>query len=167
MVPATGDRWPWARPADRGSMKVDLAEGGIMNSLQPREQRGIFPELFDWIESPFTMFRTGADQTMRVEDYVDDGDHVIRAELPGIDPDKDVEITVADGVLRIHAERHEEKKEAHRSEFRYGSFTRSFTLPADTEIDDIKASYDKGILTVRVPEPKAAKSEAKRITVET
>ncbi len=142
------------------------AEGGTMSALERRETRGIFPELFDWIESPFTAFRTGTGQAMRVENYVDEGDHVIRAELPGIDPDKDIEITVTGGVLRIHAERHEEKREGQRSEFRYGSFTRSFTLPAATEIDDIKAYYDKGILIVRVPMPKAAKAEAKRITVE-
>jgi HSP20 family molecular chaperone IbpA len=137
-----------------------------MSALERRETRGIFPELFDWIESPLTAFRTGTGQAMRVEKFVVEGDHVIRAELPGIDPDKDVEITVTGGVLRIHAERHEEKKEGHRTEFHYGSFTRSFTLPAATEIDAIKASYDKGILTVRVPMPKAAKAEAKRITVE-
>ncbi|TMR06839.1 Hsp20/alpha crystallin family protein [Actinomadura soli] len=137
-----------------------------MSGLERRETRGIFPDLFDWIESPFTMFRTAAGQTMRVENYVEDGNYVIRAELPGIDPDKDVEITVAGGILRIHAERHEETKEAHRSEFRYGSFTRSFTLPADIDADDIKATYDQGILTVRVPVPKAVKSEAKRITIE-
>ncbi|SFP32610.1 MULTISPECIES: Hsp20/alpha crystallin family protein [Actinomadura] len=87
---------------------------------------------------------------------------MIRAELPGIDPDRDVEITVAGGVLRIHAVRHEEKKDVHRSEFHHGSFT----LPADTKVDDIKASYDKGILTVRVPMPKAARAEAKRIAIE-
>jgi HSP20 family protein len=137
-----------------------------MSGLERRETRGIIPDLFDWIESPITMFRTGTGQTMRIENYIDEGDHVLRAELPGIDPDKDVEITVAGGILRIHAERHEEKKDAHRSEFHYGSLTRSFTLPADTKTDDIKASYDKGILTVRVPMPKAAKAEAKRITIE-
>ncbi|WP_067807179.1 Hsp20/alpha crystallin family protein [Actinomadura formosensis] len=137
-----------------------------MSTPERRETRGIFPDLLDWFESPFNLWRSGAGETMRVEDYIDEGDHVIRAELPGIDPDKDVEITVTAGVLRIHAERHEEKKEGHRSEFRYGSFTRSFTLPADVEIDDIKASYDKGILTVRVPMPKAVKAEAKRIAIE-
>ncbi|MEO3827648.1 glycosyl hydrolase family 65 protein [Actinomadura sp. B10D3] len=99
-----------------------------------RESRGILPDLFDWIESPFTMFRTGTGHTLWVENYMDDGDHVIRAELPG--------------------------------KFHYGSFTRSFTLPADTKVEDIKASYDKGILTVRVPMPKAAKTESKRIPVE-
>ncbi|MFD0899148.1 Hsp20/alpha crystallin family protein [Actinomadura sediminis] len=137
-----------------------------MSGLERRETRGIFPDLFDWIESPFSLIRTAAGQTMRVENYVEDGGIVIRAELPGIDPDRDVEITVAGGILRIHAERHEEKKNAHRSEFHYGSFTRSFTLPADTDADEIKATYDKGILTVHVPVPKAAKSETKRITIE-
>ncbi|WP_067461236.1 Hsp20/alpha crystallin family protein [Actinomadura macra] len=136
-----------------------------MSTLQRREQRSIFPDLFEWMESPFALLRAGSGQTMRVEDYVDGEDHVIRAELPGIDPDKDVEITVTGGVLSVRAERHEGKKEAHRSEFHYGAFTRSFTLPPDTAIDDISASYDKGILTIRVPMPKAAKREAKRITV--
>jgi HSP20 family molecular chaperone IbpA len=52
-----------------------------------------------------------------------------------MDPEKEVEITVEDGTLTIHAERREEHKEPHRSEFRYGSFTRSVVLPgrADTE----------------------------------
>ncbi|MFB4298562.1 Hsp20/alpha crystallin family protein [Actinomadura sp. NTSP31] len=136
-----------------------------MSAPERRTSRGIFPDLFDWFDSPFAIFRGGT-QAMRVEDYVDGDDHVIRAELPGIDPDKDVEITVSGGVLRIHAQRHEEKKEAHRSEFTYGSLTRSFSLPADIEADDIKASYDQGILTVRVPTPKAAKREAKRITID-
>lgn len=134
-----------------------------MSALERRESR-ILPDLLDWFESPFAIFRGGA-QTMRVEDYIDGDDHIVRAELPGIDPDKDVEITVSGGLLRIHAERHQENKEPHRSEFTYGSFTRSFTLPTGIETDDIKASYDQGILTVRVPMPKAAKTEAKRITI--
>ena len=50
---------------------------------------------------------------------------IVRAELPGMDPDNDFEITVENGTLTIHAERREEHKQAHRSEFRYGSFTRS------------------------------------------
>lgn len=145
-----------------------------MSTLERRETRGILPDLFDWFEAPFTapftspfsLLRNGEEHAMRVEDYVENGDHVIRAELPGIDPDRDVDITVSNGVLRIHGERREEKKEGRRSEFRYGSFTRSFTLPSDVEVDDIKASYDKGILTVRVPRPKPAEEEPKRIAIE-
>jgi len=137
-----------------------------MGALEHWEPRSLFPDLFDWLESPFPALRSGMGQTMRVEDYIEGDEHVIRCELPGIDPDRDVEITAGNGVLRIHAERHEEKKEAHRSEFRYGTFTRSFTLPPDTDYDAVKASYDKGILTVRVPLPKTAKPEIKRIAVQ-
>ena len=54
---------------------------------------------------------------------------MIRAELPGIDPAKDVDITVTDGQLTIKAERSEKKESKGRSEFSYGSFMRSVTLP--------------------------------------
>ena len=83
---------------------------------------------------------------------------MIRAELPGIDPDKDVEITVADGVLRLAAKREEHSEESrpdsYHSEFRYGSFERHLRLPAGAREADVKASYKDGILEVRVPMPK-------------
>ncbi len=111
-----------------------------------------FPDLFDWRDSPWaTMLPLHPAQTFRVEDYVQDDRYVVRAELPGIDPEKDIEVTVEAGTLMIHAERQEEHKEAHRSEFRYGSLTRSVTLPAGADADKVTASYDKGILEVSVP----------------
>ncbi|GAA2437649.1 Hsp20/alpha crystallin family protein [Actinomadura vinacea] len=137
-----------------------------MSRLERREPRTLFPELLDWLESPVTALRPGLAQAIRVEDFVVDDDYVIRAELPGLDPGKDVEITVTGGTLHIHAERQEWQKETHRSEFRYGTFSRSLALPAEIDPDEITADYDKGILTVRVPLPKAAKREAKRITVQ-
>ncbi|QDG67335.1 Hsp20/alpha crystallin family protein [Pseudarthrobacter sp. NIBRBAC000502772] len=85
---------------------------------------------------------------------------VVRAEIPGVDPDKDVEITMADGFLHIHAERRE--KEEHkdngnfRSEFRYGSFSRNIPLPDGVKEADIKASYTNGVLEVRAPLPDGA-----------
>src|SRR5687768_4447289 len=98
-----------------------------MNSLVKRES-GTFADLVDWLESEFPAFRPFAGlQMMRVEDFQDGDQYVMRAELPGIDPDKDVELEVQDGVLTIKAERREERKEPHRSEFRYGSFSRSVT----------------------------------------
>ena len=60
----------------------------------------------------------------RVEDYLQEGNYVLRAELPGLDPEKDVEVSVEGGTLTIQAERHEEHKEPHHCEFRYGSLTR-------------------------------------------
>jgi HSP20 family protein len=94
---------------------------------------------------------------MRVEEFVDGDALVVRAELPGIDPDRDVELTVSDGLLHLRAEREEKSeqkgKRGYRSEFRYGSFERTLQLPAGTKDEDVSASYKDGILEVRVPMP--------------
>lgn len=128
------------------------------------------PDLLDWLESPFSALtpqgtQSLQEQAIRVEDYIDDGTYVVRAELPGIDPERGVEITISGDTLRIHAQRQAESKEGHRSEFRYGSFTRTIALPRGIAAKDVKANYDKGILTIRIPLPEK-KQEAHRITVE-
>jgi HSP20 family protein len=95
------------------------------------------------------------DALIRVEEVVEDGTLVIRAELPGVDPDRDVELTVEKGMLVLHAERREANEEEgrilRRSEFRYGSFSRIMALPAGATEHDVKATYTDGILEVRVP----------------
>jgi HSP20 family protein len=103
---------------------------------------------------------------IRLEDEMQDDHYLLRAELPGIDPAKDVDITVQDGELFIKAERSEKKESKGRSEFSYGSFTRSVSLPAGANEDDIKATYDKGILTVSVAVPPEAVSNEKHISVQ-
>ncbi len=104
---------------------------------------------------------------IRLEDEMADGHYLLRAELPGIDPAEDVDITVRDGQLTIKAERSEKKETKGRSEFSYGSFTRSVTLPAGANEDDIKATYNKGILTVSVGVfEKAAAAAEKHIAVQ-
>lgn len=103
---------------------------------------------------------------IRLEDEIEDGHYVVRAELPGLDPAKDVDITVHDGVLTIRAERSEKKESKGRSEFSYGSFVRSVTLPAGAEEDDVQARYDKGILTVSVAVPEHAAPAEKHIPVQ-
>jgi HSP20 family molecular chaperone IbpA len=109
----------------------------------------MFPEqLLDWLETPFATLRP--QQMIRLEEFTEEGRYVLRAELPGIDPGKDVEVSVADGVLTIHAERKEQQKEGRRTEFRYGSFTRSIALPAGADEYDITAVYDKGVLEIAV-----------------
>jgi HSP20 family protein len=91
----------------------------------------------------------------------------VRAELAGIDPDKDVEITVKDGMLQITAERRVEEKTEDkgytRHELRYGSFSRALPLPEGASESDIKATYKDGILEIRVPvtEPVAAAEPTK------
>jgi HSP20 family molecular chaperone IbpA len=81
-----------------------------------------------------------------------------------MDPEKDLEINVEGGTLTIHAERREEQKEAHRSEFRYGSFTRSVALPDGADTEHTTATYDTGILQVSVPVPEA-KPQGRRVEI--
>ena len=110
-------------------------------------------EMLDWLESnsPFNLHGVGLAPYVRVEDYVDEGYYVLRAELPGIDPEKDVEITVENHLLSIRGERREETKEKNRREFHYGSFRRTLELPRTADPDKITASYSDGVLEVRVP----------------
>ncbi len=140
-----------------------------MAKLARRQAPAIFPDLLDWLESPLTaLMPFAAGQTFRVEEYVEDNRHVIRAELPGLDPDQDIEVTVDDRTLMIHAERREEeekKKKPHRSEFRYGSLTRSVRLPAKADAKDVTARYEKGILEVSAPDPEA-RPAARRVAIE-
>jgi len=107
------------------------------------------------------------DDLLRIEEFRDDGTLVIRADLPGIDPDKDVELTVSDGMLYIHAERREEEKREEqgylRRELRYGSLSRALPLPEGITEPDITATYKAGILEIRVPEPK--QEPAKKIPI--
>ncbi|MGH3344976.1 MAG: Hsp20/alpha crystallin family protein [Carbonactinosporaceae bacterium] len=122
------------------------------------------PDFVDWLGLPFLSERPGM-QGLRVEDYIEEGRYVVRAEMPGIDPKKDVDITISGGMLTIRAERREERKEKHRSEFRYGSFTRSISLPEGADESDVKARYEDGILEVSVPLGKE-KEAARHIPVQ-
>ena len=135
-----------------------------MNTIVHSGQRGLWPELFDMLESPITAFRPHG-QMIRFEEYVENDRYVLRAELPGIDPDRDVEVRVSGGVLTIHGQRQEQQKERYRTEFRYGSFTRSIALPTEANEDDVTAVYRNGILEVAVG-LKEAKASERRIAVE-
>jgi HSP20 family protein len=81
-------------------------------------------------------------------------DLVVRVELPGVDLDKDVDVSIEEGMLRVAgkrtAEREEEKPGYHFREMRYGSFERSIPLPEGTRDDAINAEYKDGILEVKV-----------------
>lgn len=117
-------------------------------------------------QMPFSRW-WGTEDLIRVEEYRQDGTLVIHADLPGIDPDKDVELTVADGMLHIQAERREEEKQEGkgyvRQEVRYGSLSRSLPLPAGVTEADITATYKDGVLEIRIPEPK--REPARKIAI--
>lgn len=140
----------------------------MSNLPEHRHTRSFLPEFSEL----FTTFPSFAglrpmfdNRLMRLEDEMKEGRYEVRAELPGIDPAKDVDITVRDGQLTIKAERTEKHESKGRSEFSYGSFVRSVSLPAGADEDDITATYDKGILTVSVAVSAPATTE-KRVQVQ-
>jgi HSP20 family protein len=106
---------------------------------------------------------------LRVEEFVEDATMVVRVELPGIDPEKDVDISLQNGRLRISAKREEKsehkEKDSYRSEFHYGSFVREIALPEGCTESDVTASYTDGVLEVRVPMGEAARPEPVKIPV--
>lgn len=103
-----------------------------------------------------------------LESFARGNDLVVRLEVPGIDPDK-VEISIKDHTLRIWGERRREEtvndEDYYAEEFAYGSFERTLTLPRQARVEDVKATYDQGVLEVVVPQG-AAVSGARKVPVE-
>jgi HSP20 family molecular chaperone IbpA len=87
---------------------------------------------------------------IRIEEHRDDGRYVIRAELPGVDPVRSISVMVADGELKIKAERPERHRDRRHSEFRYGSFSRTVMLPRGAKDETVAATYESGILEINV-----------------
>jgi len=93
---------------------------------------------------------------------------VLKAELPGINPDE-VEIRVEDNTLYLKGERKFEKEvkeqNYHRVERSYGTFTRSFSLPNSVDPDKVAANYKDGVLTLTMPKKEEAKPKTIKINV--
>jgi HSP20 family molecular chaperone IbpA len=132
----------------------------------PAVFRALFPGLVDWLESPWAgPPQFTAAQSFRVEEMARDNRYVIRAELPGLDPERDIEVTVEGRTLTIHAERRQEDSGPYRSEFRYGSLTRLVRLPVRVDPKDVSARYERGVLEVSVP-VRDVKPEGIRVPIE-
>ncbi len=138
----------------------------IPTQHRPRSFLPELSELFDGFPSWTNLRGALGNHVIRVEDELKDGKYELRAEIPGVDPAKGIDVTVRDGVLTIKSERTEKKESNGRSEFSYGSFIRSVTLPTGADEDAIKASYDKGILTVSVPVSEEQQPAEKHVAVE-
>lgn len=107
-------------------------------------------ELFDSLPALAALRPLFDTRAIRLEDEEHDDIYEIRAELPGVDPEDDIEVTVHDGKLTITAERPRPGEHCGRTEFGYGSFRRTVTLPDGADPDRVSATYDRGILTVTV-----------------
>ena len=111
-----------------------------------------------WLDD---MFHEGEwRQSFKIEECTDDHSMTVRAELPGVDPDKDVRVEVVDDHLVITAEKSESHEKSghhfHRSEFKYGSLTRSVPIPKGVDESTIAATYKDGVLEVVMPLPAGA-----------
>jgi HSP20 family protein len=148
----------------------DKGEGGATSPLGRIDRL-----LEEWLRSlPMprparTGWNAGGEEMIGVDEFRDGDIHVIRAEIPGIDPDRDVDLTVVDGTLRIQAERRAEEESEEkgytRRELRYGSFVRVLPLPDGAAAADVSATYEDGILEIRVPVPPSPPREPTRIPV--
>ena len=136
-----------------------------LNSLQSEMNR-LFNTFFD---TPTGGNGGGLRRWVPAMDLVETDDHfVLKADLPGLDSG-DVNIEVEDNVLTVSGERkveHETSKEGYyRLERSSGEFRRALTLPEGVDADKIEASFEKGVLEIRVPKPEQRKPRKVQIGV--
>jgi HSP20 family protein len=141
---------PWTRRGDVARLR--------------NEMDNLFDRFIDW--RPFGGVAEGGMWNPALDVSETPKQVVVKAELPGMDP-KDIDISLHDNVLTLKGERKQEKEEKeenyHRVERSYGSFMRSFRLPAEVAADKVNATYKDGVLTVKLN--KTAKSAAKKIEI--
>jgi HSP20 family protein len=103
----------------------------------------------------------------KVDIFEDDDNIILKAELPGVEKDK-IAIDVDGRVLTVKGERSSDKEvkedDYYMRERSYGKFERAFTLPAETDSEQIKAEYKDGVLQLNIPKP--ASSKPKQITIQ-
>lgn len=110
---------------------------------------------FTFVDDVFRSFRPLFDDRQSgfvpaVETRRDGDDLLVKVDLPGIDPAKDVDVELNRNMLTISGERRTENESDGFHEVRYGKFSRSITVPGEINADAISADYDAGVLTVRV-----------------
>ncbi|MFJ3099372.1 Hsp20/alpha crystallin family protein [Streptomyces hydrogenans] len=139
-----------------------------MTGAKPERRHSFFPDFDTWFGREFPGLPgwrpATAAHAIPVEVTSDDGTYTLRAELPGMDPD-DITLTVDDNLVTVSAELRESTEDKDHSEFRYGAFRRTVRLPDTIPADDVDASYEDGILTVRIPMPTQDTRTARTIRV--
>jgi len=103
-----------------------------------------------------------------VDVYEDEHNVTLKIEVPGID-EQDIDVRVENNTLTVHGERKIEKEEKEenyrRVERQYGSFTRTFNLPATVDAEKVQADYDKGVLKITLPKKAEAKPKQIKVNV--
>ncbi len=116
--------------------------------------------------SPFSFPFSDLDWNPSVDVAETDSEIIVKADVPGVSKD-DIDVTVDNNQLIISGEKkHEEEekgKNYYHMERRYGSFRRVFALPSTADTDNVKASYENGVLTVSIPKTEVAKGKKVKI----
>lgn len=150
--PSWRDLLPFVAEGRGGVLDADTHErkDAVVTTLVHRDRASLLGELMSWMGS------TGSEPEIRVEEYQEDDHLVIRADMPGIDPERDISLTMEGDVLRLRGQRRAEEHEKHRTEIRYGAFERVLVVPSGTKAEDLTAEYADGVLTVTVPAAKGS-----------
>jgi HSP20 family protein len=151
--------------------------------VEPSRALTPYEEMERWFEDvfrrPFSLMRPSwwprlefpeLEEVTPSVDIFEEGDGVVvKAELPGMKRE-DVEVSLTDDVITISGEKKKEekveKKNYYSLERTYGSFTRSFRLPAEVQTDKAKAKFESGVLEIRIPKTEEAKKKTKKIPIE-
>jgi HSP20 family protein len=108
----------------------------------------------------------GAAEVLPVDVYETDDQLVVKATVPGVNPDE-IEVTITGDLLTIKGEfKQEEKIEKPnylRQERRFGSFSRQVGLPAGANVEQAKATFENGVLTLEMPKAEAAKAKTVKV----
>lgn len=104
-----------------------------------------------------------------IDIFEEDGDIVVKAELPGMRKE-DIEVSLTERTVALSGEKRKEekveKKGYYRLERSYGSFARSFNLPAEVRPDDAKAQFREGVLEIRIPKTEEAKKKVRKVSID-
>ncbi|HVO65783.1 MAG TPA: Hsp20/alpha crystallin family protein [Syntrophales bacterium] len=152
-----------------------MAEKGkeLVKSEGARSIDRWFDDLFGRSFAPFTFPRL---RTAITEDIMPDvdifesgGNVVVKAELPGMKKE-DIEVTLTDGAITISGEKKKEeetkRKDYYKMERSYGSFCRTFSLPAEVKADKVKSTFKDGVLEIIMPKSEEAKSKEVKVKIE-
>lgn len=127
-----------------------------------------FDRFFNDARNPLAMGTRGADWVPRTDVFEQNGNLVVKAELPGMKKE-DIDIAFEAGDLIIQGKREEEEKieekNYHRMERTFGSFYRRLPMPEGVTPDQVKATYGDGVLEVKVPKPTPVKPEPAKIPI--
>jgi HSP20 family protein len=151
----------------------------IARTDQPRSLQTLWDldSMFDdFLRKPYSVFGLPRlrfpemeSVTPSVDIYEEKGEVVVKAELPGINKE-DLDVTVTEDTITIAGEKKKEaeikKADYYRWECSFGSFNRTFTLPAEVQTDKVKTKFRDGILEIRLPKTEESKKKERKVKID-